>query len=71
MKTSSFLTVGAVALRYGCKPWQVRRLFERGLLPPAPRIGAYRMIAVADLPRIRRALRDAGYLLKRRVKKHG
>jgi hypothetical protein len=45
------LADGAVARRYGVGPWQVRRLFERGLLPPAPRIGAYRVIAGADLPR--------------------
>jgi hypothetical protein len=50
-----FHTVGAAARRYGCRPWQVRRLFERGLLPPAPRVGAYRVFATADLPHIERA----------------
>jgi DNA-binding transcriptional MerR regulator len=58
----SVLTIGAVARRYGCPPWQIRRLFERGLLPPAPRVGAYRVIAVADLPQVEQALRAAGYL---------
>jgi hypothetical protein len=47
---------------YGCPTWKVRRLFERGLLPPAPRIGAYRLVAVEDLPRVEQALRAAGYL---------
>ena len=32
-----FLTIGDVARRFACQPWQVRRLFERGLLPPAAR----------------------------------
>jgi DNA-binding transcriptional MerR regulator len=58
------LTIGAIARRYGCRAWQVRRLFERGLLPPAPRVGAYRVIAAADLPQIEEALRAAGYLPK-------
>jgi hypothetical protein len=40
----------------------VRRLFERGLLPPAPRVGAYRVIAVGDLPLVEKVLREAGYL---------
>jgi DNA-binding transcriptional MerR regulator len=55
-------TVGAVARRYGCAAWQIRRLFERGLLPPAPRVGAYRVFAAGDLPRVEAALRRAGYL---------
>ncbi len=56
------LTIGDAARHFGCSAWQVRRLFERGLLPPAPRIGAYRVIAAADLPRVEEALRAAGYL---------
>ncbi len=56
------LTIGAVARHVGCEPWQVRRLFERGLLPPAARVGAYRVIAASDLPLVEKALRDAGYL---------
>ena len=57
-----YLTIGEVATRVGCQNWQVRRLFERGLLPPAHRVGAYRVIAVVDLPAVEAALRDAGYL---------
>jgi DNA-binding transcriptional MerR regulator len=56
------LTVGAVAKHFGVHPWQVRRVYERGLLPPAARVGAYRIIAVADLPLVEAALRQAGYL---------
>ena len=62
MPTTTQLTLGPVAQLYGCQVWQVRRLFERGLLPPAPRIGAYRVIDVEDLPRVEQALRAAGYL---------
>jgi hypothetical protein len=62
MQDIPHLTTGAVARRYGCRPWQIRRLFERGLLPPAPRLGPYRVIPVSDLPKVERALREAGYL---------
>ena len=60
----SYLTIGAVAKHFGCPAWQVRRLFERGLLPQAPRVGAYRVIANNDLPVVGEALRRAGYLPK-------
>ena len=56
------LTIGAVARHFGCRTWQVRRLFERGLLPQAPRVGAYRVVAAGDLPAVEEALRQAGYL---------
>jgi DNA-binding transcriptional MerR regulator len=56
------LTIGAVADRFGVPAWQVRRLFERGILPPAARVGAYRVINPADLPKVGEALRQAGYL---------
>lgn len=62
MSESPYLTVGAAARHFGVPAWQVRRLFERNLLPPAPRVGAYRVIAAADLAAVGRALREAGYL---------
>jgi hypothetical protein len=65
MSQAAYLTIGPVARRFGCQPWQIRRLFERGLLPQAPRVGPYRVIAIAELPRIEEALRKAGYLPKR------
>jgi DNA-binding transcriptional MerR regulator len=64
MGNCPYRTIGAVARHFGCHAWQVRRLFERGLLPEAPRVGAYRVIAAADLPRVEKALRQAGYLLE-------
>lgn len=60
--TESHLTTGAIARRYGVPVWTVRRLFERGLLPPAMRVGLYRLIPVSELPRVEEALRSAGYL---------
>jgi DNA-binding transcriptional MerR regulator len=58
------LTLGAVAKHFACQTWQIRRLFERNLLPPAARVGAYRVIAATDLPLVEKALRAAGYLPK-------
>jgi DNA-binding transcriptional MerR regulator len=56
------LTMGAIARRYGVTQWQVRRLFERRLLPEPARVGAYRVVDESDLPAVERALREAGYL---------
>jgi DNA-binding transcriptional MerR regulator len=67
MSAPTHLTLGSVAQRCGCKAWQVRRLFERGLLPPAPRIGSYRVVAVEDLPKVELALRKAGYLKEEEI----
>ena len=62
MNEHPFLTIGQVAAHCEVEPWQVRRLFERKLLPAAARVGAYRVIARDDLPRVTEALRQAGYL---------
>jgi hypothetical protein len=56
------MTLGQVARRFGCALWQVRRLYERGILPPALRVGVYRVVHVQDLPKVERALREAGYI---------
>jgi len=62
MQEHPYLTIGAMATRFGIPAWKIRRLFERGLLPPAARVGTYRVVAVNDLPRVEKALREAGYL---------
>lgn len=62
MQTSPYLTVGAVARHFGCVAWQVRRVIERGLLSEPARVGAYRVFAREDLPRVEEALRTGGYL---------
>jgi DNA-binding transcriptional MerR regulator len=59
---SCVYTMGQLARRYGCQSWQVRRLFERGLLPPASRVGPYRVVSEADLPAVEFALQKAGYI---------
>jgi hypothetical protein len=56
------LTLGDVAHKVGVSVWQVRRLFERGTLPAAARVGQYRVVAEADVPAIKEALEAAGYL---------
>lgn len=61
---TSYLTLGNIAKRYGLPIWKVRRIFERGLLPEPGRVGAYRVIAAAELPALEEALRAAGYLPK-------
>jgi DNA-binding transcriptional MerR regulator len=71
MSISTVITIGETATRLGVQAWHVRRLFERGLLPPAQRVGAYRVVAVADLPKIETALRNAGYLSREREVANG
>ncbi len=62
MSETAMLTLGDVARRYGLRTWKVRRLYEDGRLEEPGRLGIYRVVSVADLPRIERALIDAGYL---------
>ena len=59
------MTVGEVARYFAERglpvtPRHVRRCFERGLLPPAQRLGADRVVAQADLPLVEKALRQGG-----------
>jgi hypothetical protein len=70
MHDPTVYTTGDIARRYGVEPWQVRRVFERGLLPPASRVGPYRVVAAADLPTVERALRAAGYLTEKAEAAH-
>jgi hypothetical protein len=68
--TATPLTIGAAARHFTelhpqtkpVKPWMVRRLFERGILPEPPRLGCYRVIHAGDLPEVEAALRKCGYL---------
>jgi len=62
MRTNTYLTIGDVARRFGLAVWQVRQLYLRNLVPPAERIGLYRVVSESDLPTIEAALRRAGYL---------
>src|SRR4051794_7566913 len=56
------LSIGQIAASWGVAAWKVRRLYERGILPPAARVGAYRVVPITDLPKIKAALREVGYL---------
>jgi hypothetical protein len=67
MQATAVMTVGMVAARYSrperpVRPWMVRRLFERKLLPEPTRLGPVRIFDESDLPVIEAALRAAGYL---------
>jgi hypothetical protein len=54
--------LGTAARHFGCQVWQLRRLYESGILAEPPRVGAFRVVTEADLPAIEAALREAGYL---------
>jgi hypothetical protein len=62
------MLVGDVAQHFAEKygvdlaAWQVRRVFNLGLLEPAQRLGPNRVINPRDLPKLERALKKAGYL---------
>jgi hypothetical protein len=56
-------TTGELARMWGAHLWQVRRLFEDRLLPePKRRVGRYRLIPAADLPKVKAALVKRGYI---------
>lgn len=57
-------TLGQVAERFGVQLWQVRRLYERGILPEPERVGTSRVVGQKDLAGIERALREAGYAVR-------
>lgn len=65
---SEYLTLGEAAdaltrsTSHPTHDWQIRRLYERGLLPPAERIGRNRVVRRRDLPKVLEALRAAGYV---------
>ncbi len=63
--TAPRLTTGDVARHFGVPRWAVRRLYESGQLPPAERLGRYRVIRKIDLPTIEAALVAAGHLAGR------
>ena len=56
------LTIGTVAERFGVEAWKVRKLYQAGDLPPAHRMGCYRVVLESQLPLIESALRARGYL---------
>lgn len=62
MAEKQHLTVGEVAELFpGLQSWQVRRIYERKLLPEPPRLGSTRAIPRADIPKVIDALKAAGF----------
>ena len=57
-----FLSTGQAAKKVGIRSWEVSRLYERGMMPPAARAGNRRIIPIEDLPALREAAKQAGYL---------
>jgi hypothetical protein len=45
-----------------CEHWQLVRCYQRGLVDEPPRVGNSRVLTPADLPALRSALEQAGYL---------
>jgi len=62
MPEKTVYTVGDVARRFLCQSWEVRRIYERGILPEPPRAGRSRIIPAEDIPKVEAALREHGYI---------
>ncbi len=63
MHTVPYVTLGALAKQYpGLQVWQIRRLYERGILPEPPRVAGLRIIPLEDVPQTVAALKQTGYL---------
>jgi hypothetical protein len=60
---SVLLTLGKAALAVPCQEWQLRRLADAKLVP-CNLAGSYRVFSRSDLPAIRAAAREKGYLPK-------
>ena len=60
--SKNILTIGEVADQLGCQAWKIRRVIRDGLLPEPDRLGTYRVFLASDIPRVRAALKTAGYL---------
>ena len=61
------LSSGQVARRLGVPRWQVMDLFDRGVLPEVPMVAGRRIVPLAMLPAIRRALEARGCQTSRRA----
>jgi hypothetical protein len=57
-----YLTISEASLSIGIEPWQLRRLYNRQLVPEPARYGNNRVVKPDDLPGLRRAAKSVGYL---------
>lgn len=55
--------MGRLSARYGLPVWKIRRLYERGKLPPARRHGRDRVVSTEELPALEHVMREMGYIL--------
>ena len=56
------MTLGQVATHFQIQLWQVRAIYQRGILPEPPRFTRFRIVDRSELPTIRAALITGGYL---------
>jgi hypothetical protein len=61
-KPKTILTIGQAGVLLGVESWKIRKLIYDGKLAEAQRVGTCRVFLAEDLVRIKRALREAGYL---------
>jgi DNA-binding transcriptional MerR regulator len=65
MDKKRVFTTGDLAAHFGVPIWAIRKCWERGLLPPAERVGNYRVVDASRLGMVEAAaLRTGGYLSK-------
>jgi excisionase family DNA binding protein len=62
MPEKQFYSTGEVSKILGIRSLHVSRIYERGFMPPATRVGPHRIIPAADLDALREAAKAAGYL---------
>ena len=55
--TPQLITIGKVAELTGYTIGQVRKLYERGILPEPQRCGFYRVVLTTEVPKIEAALK--------------
>lgn len=60
--TEKLLTLGEVADYFSQPLWRIRRLYILKHLPPAQRVGPYRVVPESELPLVRSALIRAKYI---------
>jgi hypothetical protein len=59
---ANIMTTAQVAQRLGAPLWWIRSMIHRKVLAPPSKIGPVFVWRPEDLPRVRQALRDEGYL---------
>lgn len=58
----SHFSTAQIAELLDVKPWRVRRLFDRNILPDPPQVAGVRLVPRVMLPAIIDALRERGWM---------